>query len=151
AAMLLDALGVERVHLYAEPTGEFPHPPEPTRDHLTELCDAVPAHHAHVGFAQDPDADRLALVDERGTYLGEEYTLALCALHRLRAGDAVAANLSTSRMLDDVAQRAGATVVRSPVGEAHVAAAMRAAGAQIGGEGNGGIILAPVSYVRDSL
>lgn len=151
ARLLLDALGVEVVHLYAEPTGEFPHKPEPTRENLVELSNATKQHNAHIGFAQDPDADRLALVDEQGRYIGEEYTLALCALHKLKSGDTTAANLSTSRMIDDIAARAGATVHRSPVGEANVAAKMREVGAQIGGEGNGGIIFAPVSHVRDSL
>ncbi|MEM9883144.1 MAG: phosphoglucosamine mutase [Planctomycetota bacterium] len=151
AAALLDHLGVERVHLYAEPTGRFPHPPEPTRENLTELCHAVPQAGADVGFAQDPDADRLAIMDERGTYIGEEYTLALCAMHKLRAGDTAVANLSTSRMLDDLAASVGASVVRTPVGEANVAAGMRQHRADLGGEGNGGIIWRPISQVRDSL
>lgn len=159
AAMLLDALGVTRVHLYAEPTGQFPHPPEPTREHLTELAAAVAKAGAAVGFAQDPDADRLAVVDERGAYIGEEYTLALCAMHVLAAGRpsqangpiTLAANLSTSRMLDDLAQRHGGRVIRTPVGEASVAAAMRQHHALIGGEGNGGVIWPKVIHVRDSI
>ena len=158
AALLLDELGVERVHLYAEPTGRFPHPPEPVREHLTELAAAVRQHGAAVGFAQDPDADRLALVDDRGVYIGEEYTLALGALHVLARSAAavgekrcVAANLSTSRMLDDIAAAAGVTVIRTPVGEANVAAAMQKHGCIVGGEGNGGVILPPVTLVRDSL
>jgi phosphomannomutase len=158
-AMMLRELGVEVVHLYAEPTGQFPHPPEPTREHLTGLTAAVVAHGSDVGLAQDPDADRLAIVDERGTYIGEEYTLALAWLHLLskaatsrgpsEAG--VAANLSTSRMIDDIAARYGAKVYRTPVGEANVAAAVRAHGCLLGGEGNGGVILPPVVHVRDSL
>lgn len=151
ARALLDALGVELVHEYAEPTGLFPHTPEPTRENLVGLCDSVKQHQADIGFAQDPDADRLAVVDERGEYIGEEYTLALCVLHGLKAGGHVAANLSTSRMVDDIAAQVGGTVHRTPVGEANVAKAMRDHGAQLGGEGNGGIILAPVSQVRDSL
>ncbi|MEO1235550.1 MAG: phosphoglucosamine mutase [Planctomycetota bacterium] len=151
AAALLDHLGVERVHLYAQPTGHFPHTPEPTKDNLTELCKRVAQENADVGFAQDPDADRLAVVDEHGTYIGEEYTLALCAMHRTRERDVAVANLSTSRMLDDIAAAVGASVVRTPVGEANVAAGMREHQAHLGGEGNGGIIWAPVSYVRDSL
>jgi len=151
AALLLDQLGVERVHLYAEPTGHFPHVPEPLRENLTELCDAVASHGADAGFAQDPDADRLAVVDERGAYIGEEYTLVLGAMARLGTGDTTAANLSTSRMIDDVAAAAGATVVRTPVGEANVAAAMRDHGAVVGGEGGGGIIYRPISQVRDSV
>ena len=151
AAALLDALGVVRIHLYAEPTGVFPHTPEPTRENLTELCERTAKEGADVGFAQDPDADRLAVVDEQGRYIGEEYTLALCAMHKLKEGDVAVANLSTSRMLDDIAAAAGAAVVRTPVGEANVAAGMRDHGAELGGEGNGGIIWRPISQVRDSL
>ena len=163
AALLLRELGVELVHLYAEPTGIFPHTPEPLRENLTELAAAVKKHGAHVGFAQDPDADRLALVDDRGEYIGEEYTLALTVEHVLGRGSegtkgrrdggtrSVAANLSTSRMIDDVAAKHGAVVHRTAVGEANVAAAMRKHGAIIGGEGNGGVILPPVTFVRDSI
>ncbi|MEM9417492.1 MAG: phosphoglucosamine mutase [Planctomycetota bacterium] len=151
AAALLDHLGVETVQLYKEPTGQFPHVPEPTKENLTELCEVVAQEGAHVGFAQDPDADRLAIVDEQGQYIGEEYTLALCAMHKLGQGDVAVANLSTSRMIDDIAEAAGATVVRTPVGEANVAAGMRANNANLGGEGNGGIIWRPISQVRDSL
>jgi phosphomannomutase len=151
AAALLDLLGVGFTHLYREPTGDFPHTPEPTRENLTELCEVVAEVGADVGFAQDPDADRLAVVDERGSYIGEEYTLALCAMHKLGAGDVAVANLSTSRMLDDIAAAAGARVVRTPVGEANVAGGMREHGADLGGEGNGGIIWRPISQVRDSL
>ena len=151
AAALLDHLGVQRIHLYRQPTGRFPHVPEPTRENLTELCDTVARESAHVGFAQDPDADRLAIVDETGRYIGEEYTLALCALHKLQAGDTAVANLSTSRMIDDLAAAANARVVRTPVGEANVAQGMRDHQSDLGGEGNGGIIWRPVSQVRDSL
>ncbi|MEX0886424.1 MAG: phosphoglucosamine mutase [Phycisphaeraceae bacterium] len=151
AAALLEHLHVERVHLYAEPTGRFPHGPEPLAENLTDLARAVAEHGAHAGFAQDPDADRLAIVDEMGRYIGEEYTLALCALHTLGPRDVAVANLSTSRMLDDVAERAGARVYRCPVGEAHVAAVMQQHGAVIGGEGNGGVIWPRVTWARDSL
>lgn len=156
AAMILAKLGVELVHLYAEPTGQFPHRPEPTRENLTHLCDAVIEHGADVGFAQDPDADRLAVVDERGQYIGEEYTLVLAALNVLSRpctprDSVLVTNLSTSRMIDDIAAKSGATVTRTPVGEANVAAAIRACGAVIGGEGNGGVIWPPVIHVRDSV
>ena len=154
-AALLHELGVELVHLHGEPTGRFPHIPEPTAENLTGLCDAVREHGADLGFAQDPDADRLAIVDETGRYIGEEYTLALCAMRVLErcepSNRAVAANLSTSRMIDDVAARFGAAVHRTPVGEANVADAMRRTGAIAGGEGNGGIIWPEVVMVRDSL
>ncbi len=148
--LLMNSLGVKLTHLYPEPTGWFPHTPEPTAEHLTGLCDAVPFYGADLGFAQDPDADRLAVVDADGIYLGEEYTLALAALHRLTAGGVIAANLSTSRMIDDVAARVGGRVIRSAVGEANVAAAMLEHAASLGGEGNGGVIMPVVSQVRDS-
>ncbi len=151
-ALLLNQLGVELIHLYGEPTGQFPHTPEPTAENLVGLSAAVKQHGADIGFAQDPDADRLALVDEKGNYIGEEYTLALGALHVLaRTPGPVAANLSTSRMLDDVAAKFKVPVHRTPVGEAHVAAAMRRSGAAFGGEGNGGVIWPKVIHVRDSL
>jgi len=151
ARALLESLGVELIHLYPEPTGLFPHTPEPTRENLTELCEEVTRHRAAIGFAQDPDADRLAVVDEQGGYIGEEYTLALSAMHLLEPGDKVAANLSTSRMVDDIAAAVGATVVRTAVGEANVAAGMAQSGAVLGGEGNGGVIWPKVCGVRDSL
>ncbi len=151
-AMLMEALGVELVHLYGETTGLFPHTPEPTAENLVGLCDAVKQHGADIGMAQDPDADRLALVDENGVYIGEEYTLALCAMHLFeRQPGPAAANLSTSRMIDDLAQRAGHAVYRTPVGEANVAKKMRETSCVVGGEGNGGIIWPAIGYVRDSL
>lgn len=151
AKALLDALGVSVIHLYAEPTGDFPHTPEPTKENLTELSEQTGKLDADVGFAQDPDADRLAVVDEHGRYIGEEYTLSLCARHKLGQGESIAANLSTSRMVDDVAAAVGGTVIRTPVGEANVTAGMRDHGCTLGGEGNGGIIDNRVSQVRDSL
>ena len=107
---------------------------------------------ADIGFAQDPDADRLAIVDENGKYIGEEYTLALAAKYMFskRKGKA-AANLSTSRMIDDIADAAGCEVIRTPVGEANVASAMIENKCVIGGEGNGGVIDLRVGPVRDSL
>ena len=151
AKALLDALGVKLIHMYPEPTGLFPHTPEPTRENLTGLCAKVTEHGAAIGFAQDPDADRLAVVDEKGSYIGEEYTLALSAMHLLKKSDTTVANLSTSRMIDDIAQAVGAKVLRTAVGEANVAAGMQQCGSQIGGEGNGGVIWSKVSGVRDSL
>ncbi len=151
-ARLLEELGCDLVAMNAEPTGLFAHTPEPTEANLTDLCAEVARSGAAVGFAQDPDADRLALVDERGTYIGEEYTLALCAAYVLaRHSGPAAANLSTSRMIDDVAARYGAVVVRTPVGEANVAGRMLADRCIIGGEGNGGIIDPRVVPVRDSM
>jgi len=150
---LLERLGCQVIHMNAEPTGHFAHTPEPTRENLTTLCDEVRKHGADIGFAQDPDADRLAIVDNKGNYIGEEYTLALAAMRVLgRSPGATAANLSTSRMIDDLAKAAGApAVIRTPVGEAHVAHAIMSSRCVIGGEGNGGVIDPRVVLVRDSL
>ena len=152
--MLLEALGCEVVHLNGEPTGDFAHTPEPTADNLTDLCAVVRREKGDIGFAQDPDADRLAIVDEQGTYIGEEYTLALAAKHifAIQPGPA-ATNLSTSRMIDDLAEQAGGPCVvhRTAVGEANVVHAMKQHNCVIGGEGNGGVIYPPVVAVRDSL
>ncbi|MDQ7012288.1 MAG: phosphoglucosamine mutase [Planctomycetota bacterium] len=159
---LLERMGCRVVQLGAEDTGIFPHTPEPTRENLAGaggLCEAVREHGAIVGFAQDPDADRLAVIDERGAYIGEEYTLVLAASQVIEMGmrgaerrsEKVAVNLSTSRMIEDVAGEFGAEVVRTPVGEAHVVQAMKHADMVIGGEGNGGVIWSSVTYVRDSL
>jgi phosphomannomutase len=149
---LLSKLGCSLVHLNATPDGRFAHEPEPTEKNLTGLAEEVRRQKADVGFAQDPDADRLAIVDETGKYIGEEYSLVLCAKWLLsrKAGVAVT-NLSTSRMLDDVAAQNGSRVVRTPVGEAHVAAAMERENAVVGGEGNGGVIDPRVVPGRDSL
>lgn len=152
--MLLEELGCDVLHLNGDPTGVFAHTPEPVKENLTQLAEAVADDTAVVGFAQDPDADRLAVVDEHGTYIGEEYTLALAAWRVLQkvGGAALAANLSTSRMIDDVAAKyPGSNVLRTAVGEANVVAAMKPAGAVLGGEGNGGVIYPPVCWVRDSL
>ncbi|MEM6333755.1 MAG: phosphoglucosamine mutase [Planctomycetota bacterium] len=151
AAMLFDRLGVAAEMMYAEPTGDFPHTPEPTEANLVELCERVKASGADLGFAQDPDADRLAIVGPGGVYLGEECTLVAAAARLLKAGDVAVANLSTSRMIDDAAAVVGATVARSAVGEANVAALMRERGAIIGGEGNGGVIWPRVGQIRDSI
>ena len=149
---LLAELGCRVVAINDEPTGLFVHEPEPTAANLKELCKWVKQERADLGFAQDPDADRLAIVDETGTYIGEEYTLALAATHMFATnGGVAAANLSTSRMIDDVARRAGARVIRTPVGEANVANAMLDHKCIIGGEGNGGVIDLRVGPVRDSL
>jgi phosphomannomutase len=145
-------LGCELIHLNNRPTGEFTHAPEPTAQNLADLGPEIIKHGAAIGFAQDPDADRLAVIDEQGNYIGEEYTLALAAkyIFSKKTGTA-AANLSTSRMIDDLAAQAGCSVIRTPVGEAHVANAMLKNDCIIGGEGNGGVIDLRVVPVRDSL
>lgn len=156
--MMLEELGCTLVHLHGSDSGVFPHVPEPTKENLTDLGAEVRRSKAHVGFAQDPDADRLAIIDDAGEYIGEEYTLVLSAaalLGAMPAGQAakalLAANLSTSRMLDDTAQRFGASVLRTAVGEANVVAAMQQRACVMGGEGNGGVIWPEVTLIRDSL
>ncbi len=153
--LLLRELGCDLLHLNAERTGSFAHTPEPIAENLGDLCDAVRRDgRAVVGFAQDPDADRLAMVDGAGRYIGEEYTLVLCALRMLQrhGRGSLATNLSTSRMIDDVAARfPDSRVWRTAVGEANVVGGLRAHDGIIGGEGNGGLIWPRVCWVRDSL
>ena len=147
----LAALGCEVTVLGGTPDGRFEHVPEPIAENLTGLCDAVKQLGADVGFAQDPDADRLAIVDETGRYIGEELTLALCADFVLatRKGPFVV-NGSTSRVTADVAAKHGCPFFRSHVGEANVVTKMNEVGAVFGGEGNGGVIDPQVGFVRDS-
>lgn len=148
---LLYRLGCRPIVLGAEPDGRYDHPPEPTEKNLGGFARMVPAMGAAVGFAQDPDADRLAIIDERGTYIGEELTLALAALRRLdQERGPVALNLSTSRATEDLAKARGCSVIRTPVGEINVVEAILAHKALIGGEGNGGVIDPRVGLVRDS-
>lgn len=149
---LLSKLGCNLIHINNTPNGQFPHEPEPTEANLTQLADEVRRQKADIGFAQDPDADRLAIVDENGRYIGEEYSLVLCAKHILsKKPGATVVNLSSSRMLDDVAAMHNSRVIRTPVGEANVIQAMLASGAIIGGEGNGGVIDSRIVPGRDSL
>ncbi len=206
AEELMGNLNCRYIQLHGDDSGIFPHTPEPTAENLSGeggLCDAVPGLKADIGFAQDPDGDRLAIVDEQGRYIGEEYTLVLAAMSILEArksrgrehagGDeedgaltpalshgarereeektphpgplpegereeetVICVNLSTSRMIDDVAAKYGARVVRTAVGEANVVEAMKKLKREgvnviLGGEGNGGVIWPEVTYVRDSL
>jgi phosphomannomutase len=153
APKLLTALGCEVIAIHDRLDLPFPRDPEPTADNLKHLGALVVAAGADVGFVQDPDADRLAIVDETGRYLGEEYTLVLCAAARLSAAgpnSLACTNLSTSRMLEDVATRYGARVERTKVGEANVVDGMQKHGAVVGGEGNGGVIDPRVVMGRDS-
>jgi phosphomannomutase len=149
---LLEHFGCDFVLLNKTQNGRFTHNPEPLAENLGELCDAVKKHRAHAGLAVDPDADRLALISEHGVPLGEEYTLALAAAFLLpkRKGKVVV-NLSTSMVIDDIAAKNGCTVERTKVGEIHVAKHLREAGAVIGGEGNGGVILPDVHLGRDAM
>ncbi len=149
---MLTELGCRVVAINDRPTGIFAHRPEPTAKNLTGLCEVVEKESAEIGFGQDPDADRLAIVDESGGYIGEEYSVVLAAkqIFSQRSGKA-ATNLSTSRMLDDIAEKVGGEVIRTAVGEANVAAAMLEHDCIIGGEGNGGVIDLRVGPVRDSL
>jgi len=148
---LLERLGCEVTAINMEPDGRFPRPPEPIAENLGELERLVLEGGAAVGFAVDPDVDRLALVSDMGQAIGEDYTLALAArlVLRHRRGKVVT-NLSTSRVVDDAARAAGADVVRAPVGEVNVAIRMRDEAAPIGGEGNGGVILREVHLGRDA-
>jgi len=149
--LLLEELGCRITMLGEAPHGRFAHPPEPLAENLADVCRTVAENEVDVGFCQDPDADRLAVIDGRGRYLGEEYTLALCVAHILakRQGPIVA-NCATSRMSEDIARRHGVPFVRAPVGEANVVDAMLDCGAVFGGEGNGGPIDPHVVLVRDS-
>ncbi len=155
---LLDELGCELTRIHCTPDGLFPHDPEPKFVNLQDLCKLASESDVDAAFAQDPDADRLAVLDETGRFIGEEYTLALAADYVLacRGGAAgeerkVVINMSTSRATEDVAARHGAACERVAVGEVNVADRMRELGAVIGGEGNGGVIDPRVHYGRDSL
>lgn len=148
---LLESLGCRVELLGGEPDGRFPRDPEPRADNLGELAERVREAGAELGFAVDPDVDRLSLVDGSGKALGEDLTLALAAAAVLqhRRGPVVA-NLSTSRVVEDVARQHGVELVRAPVGEINVARKMQEVGAAVGGEGNGGVILPELHGTRDA-
>ncbi|MFO1042240.1 MAG: phosphoglucosamine mutase [Planctomycetaceae bacterium] len=148
---MLRDLGCEVIVMGDSPDGQFEHPAEPLKENLTTLMAKVLESKADVGFAQDPDADRLAIVDNTGRYIGEELTLALCVDHVLaRQKGPVVVNGSTSRVTADLAAKYGCPFYRSHVGEANVVSKMMEVKALIGGEGNGGVIEPRVGYVRDS-
>ena len=149
---LLEALGVEVIKLYCEPTGHFPHNPEPLKEHLGDICDLVLKENADFGIVVDPDVDRLAFISNDGEMFGEEYTLVACADYVLgkTKGNTVS-NLSSSRALRDITQKHGGTYEAAAVGEVNVVTKMKANKAIIGGEGNGGIIYPESHYGRDSL
>ncbi len=151
--LLLKALGIKEVlPLFEEPTGRFPHNPEPLPEHLTELSALMANQKADVGFVVDPDVDRLAIVCEDGSMFGEEYTLVAVADYVLskQKGNTVS-NMSSTRALRDITKQHGANYFASAVGEVNVVEVMKANNAVIGGEGNGGIILPALHYGRDAL
>lgn len=159
---LLSALGVENViKLYCDPTGEFPHDPEPLPENLRDISKLVKKENAHLGIVVDPDVDRLAFVCEDGEVFGEEYTLVACADYVLnkrspaekasnKKGNTVS-NLSSTRALRDITEKHGSSYSASAVGEVNVVTLMKETKAIIGGEGNGGVILPELHYGRDAL
>jgi len=148
----LEELGCAVTALGEAPDGKFEHPCEPIPAHLNSLCEAVKRECADVGFAVDPDGDRVAIVSEQGIAIGEEYTLAIgtsCILTRKKGP--ITLNLSSSRMAEDIAQAHGCRCYRTAVGEINVASAMKRNGSVVGGEGNGGVMIPEVHYCRDAL
>ncbi|PQV47865.1 phosphomannomutase [Jejuia pallidilutea] len=150
--LLLERLGVEVVKLYCEPNGHFPHNPEPLKEHLIDLSEAVKKHNADFGIVVDPDVDRLAFMDENGEMFGEEYTLVACADYVLShtSGNTVS-NMSSTRALRDITEKHGGMYEASAVGEVNVVKLMKKNKVVIGGEGNGGIIYPELHYGRDAL
>ena len=150
---LLKALGVTKItEMYCEPTGHFPHNPEPLPEHLTDLSDKIKEVGADMGITVDPDVDRLALVCEDGSMFGEEYTLVAVADYVLtHTPGTTVSNLSSTRALRDITEERGLTYSAAAVGEVNVVAKMKETNAVIGGEGNGGIIYPELHYGRDSL
>ncbi len=148
---LLKKLGCDVVAINATPDGIFPRPPEPLPENLAMLSDAVLKHKADIGFAQDADADRLAIVSELGAPIGEDYTLGVAVDHILsKTAGTVVTTLATSSAVDDIAIARGCRVVKSMIGEINVTETMKSENAVIGGEGNGGVIYPEVNFARDS-
>jgi phosphomannomutase len=149
---LIEALGAEVIRLNTTPDGSFPRSAEPLPENLGDLCRKVREHQADIGFAQDMDADRLAVVSEQGEAIGEDYTLVLATLFVLgREKGAVVANLSTTSAVADVAKKFDCPVYLTKIGEVNVTDAMQLHRAVIGGEGNGGVIYPRINFARDSL
>ncbi len=150
---MLEALGVKNItKLYCEPTGHFPHNPEPLPEHLTDLSDKIKEVGADMGFTVDPDVDRLAIVCEDGSMFGEEYTLVAVGDYVLtHTPGATVSNLSSTRALRDITEARGLLYSAAAVGEVNVVTKMKETKAVIGGEGNGGIIYPDLHYGRDSL
>jgi len=150
--LLLDAMGVSYENLYPEPTGQFPHNPEPLEKHLGAIIDTVKSGSFSMGIVVDPDVDRLAFIDEKGAMFGEEYTLVLVADYLLSSQTgAVVSNMSSSKALRDLAESKVGSYTASAVGEVNVVNEMKRTNAVLGGEGNGGIILPALHYGRDAL
>jgi phosphomannomutase len=153
--MLLKELGVSVKEMFCEPTGQFPHNPEPLPEHLGDICREIEKGKYDLGIVVDPDVDRLALICEDGTPFGEEYTLVAVAdyvlSNRKRKGGSTVSNLSSTRALRDITEKAGGKYLASAVGEVNVVQAMKEHKAIIGGEGNGGIIYPDLHYGRDAL
>ncbi|MGA0241631.1 MAG: phosphoglucosamine mutase [Candidatus Marinamargulisbacteria bacterium] len=152
---LFQRLGMDVDFLFDGAPGEFSHTPEPVAENLTALCETMAQGNYDIGFAQDPDADRLVIVDETGRFIGEDYSLAFSMDYYLSiakvANPQVVVNLSTSKVIEDIVHRHGGTLHQTKIGEPNVTAKMKAIEATIGGEGNGGIILPSVGWGRDSL
>lgn len=149
---LLKAMGVEVVELYCTPNGEFPHNPEPLKEHLGEIMELVKKEKADLGVVVDPDVDRLVLISENGEMFGEEYTLVAIADYILsKTKGSTVSNLSSSRALKDITERHGCTYTTAAVGEVNVVAKMKETNAVFGGEGNGGVIYPESHYGRDAL
>ena len=152
APKLLEFLGAEVISINVTPNGSFPRPAEPLPENLGDLCDAVKAHQADIGFAQDMDADRLAIVSDEGIPIGEDYTLVLAALYVLsRQPGPVVANLSSTLALEDVVRSFNCPLFLTKIGEVNVTEEMQKQNAVIGGEGNGGVIYPQINFARDSL
>ena len=149
---LLDKFQLKTIPIHCTPNGIFPHNPEPLKEHLGDLCQAVIDQQADLGIAVDPDVDRLVFVDEKGELFGEEYTLVACADYLLSKGSGpTVSNLSSTRALADLTIALGGTYTASAVGELNVVTEMKRVGALIGGEGNGGVIYPALHYGRDAL
>lgn len=153
--ILFQRLGMEVAIMNGEPNGLFTHTPEPVKENLGQIMAAMKEGDFDIGFVQDPDADRLVILDENGRFIGEDYSLALCVDYILSQSTettkTVAVNLSTSQVVEDVAARHGATTHYTKIGETHVTQALRDLNAVVGGEGNGGVIFPKVGWGRDSL
>ncbi len=153
--ILLDALGVEYDIIEADPSGQFAHDPEPLEKNLAKIITKLKNGHYDIGFVQDADADRLVILDEKGTFIGEDYSLGFCIDYILKTTNNtnhnVVVNLSTSRLIENIAKRYNATTHYTTIGESNVTQGIRKHNAIVGGEGNGGVIYPKVGWGRDSL